>query len=206
MSTLKETFVELIACYKDDDQLTNELWNEIEGSYSNKKRHYHTLDHLDNLLRQLTEVKNDIKEWNTILFSLYYHDVVYNPLKSDNEERSADLAEKKMLQLSVPKLIIENCKAQILATKKHNINQDSDVNFFTDADLSILGSEWHVYSIYFKQVRKEYSIYPDLIYKPGRKKVLHHFLQMERIFKTDYFSSRFELQAKQNLQQELALL
>src|SRR6187402_1637441 len=148
MSPLKETFVELIACYKDDDRLTNDLWNEIEVSYSNKKRHYHTLEHLENLLKQLTEVKNDIKEWNTILFSLFYHDVVYNSLKSDNEERSADLAEKRMLQFSVPKSIVENCKAQIIATKKHGVDPNPDINFFTDADLSILGSDWEVYSTY----------------------------------------------------------
>lgn len=206
MSILKQTFVELISCYKEDDRLTDELWNEIEINYSKKKRHYHTLEHLQNLLNQLSEVKDQIKGWDAVLFSLFYHDVIYNPLKSDNEERSADHAEKRLQKISVPKRIVENCKAQILATKKHGASSDMDVNFFTDADLSILGSDWNLYSAYFKQVRKEYSIYPDLIYNPGRKKVLLHFLQMERIFKTDYFSNKFELQAKQNLQHELILI
>jgi predicted metal-dependent HD superfamily phosphohydrolase len=151
-------------------------------------------------------VKAQIKVWDVVLFSLFYHDVIYNAQKSDNEERSADLAEKRLQQISVPKLMVENCKTQILATKKHVVSSDLDVNIFTDADLSILGSEWSLYSVYFKQVRKEYSIYPDLIYNPGRKKVLLHFLQMERIFKTDYFNSKFELQAKQNLKQELEVL
>ncbi len=203
---LKQTFVELISLYKNDDHLIYELWNEIEINYSKKKRYYHTLEHLENLLKQLAEVKDHIKVWDAVLFSLYYHDVIYNPLKNDNEERSADFAEKRLQQISVPKLIGENCKAQILATKKHGVSSDMDINFFTDADLSILGSEWSLYSVYFRQVRKEYSIYPDLIYNPGRKKVLFHFLQMERIFKTDYFYNKFEVQAKQNLQQELELL
>ncbi len=198
--------MELVSRYNNDNRLTDELWNEIEINYTKKKRHYHTLEHLDNLLKQLSEVKAQIKGWDSVLFSLFYHDVIYNPLKNDNEERSADLAEKRLQQISVSKFIVENCKTQILATKKHAESSDMDINFFTDADLSILGSEWNLYSVYFMQVRKEYSIYPDLIYNPGRKKVLLHFLQMERIFKTDYFNNKFELQAKQNLQQELELL
>jgi predicted metal-dependent HD superfamily phosphohydrolase len=50
------------------------------------------------------------------------------------------------------------------------------------------------------------TIFPDFVYKPGRKKVLLHFLAMERIFKTDYFFHKFELLAKQNLQKELEML
>jgi len=59
---------------------------------------------------------------------------------------------------------------------------------------------------YYKNARKEYAIFPDFVYKPGRKKVLLHFLAMERIFKTDYFFHKFEMQAKQNLQKELEML
>jgi predicted metal-dependent HD superfamily phosphohydrolase len=127
-------------------------------------------------------------------------------LKSDNEEKSAGVAESRMKQVSVPESIIKNCKEQILATKKHLDNSDTDTNYFTDADLSILGQDWNMYSEYYRNVRKEYSIYPDLIYNPGRKKVLKHFLDMERIFKTEYFYSKFEQQAKINIQMELKSL
>ena len=93
-----------------------------------------------------------------------------------------------------------------MATKKHAVSDNSDTNYFTDADLSVLGQPWEIYSTYYKQVRKEYSLFPELIYVPGRKKVLQQFLQMERIFKTDFFYTKFELQAKENLKKELALL
>ena len=96
-----------------------------------------------------------------ILFTLFYHDIVYNSLKSNNEEKSAELAEKRMTQISVSNEIIECCKAQILATKSHVKSTDSDTNYFTDADLSVLGQTWETYSIYYKNVRKEYAIYPD---------------------------------------------
>ncbi len=203
---LKATFIELLTNFTDNDRLTNKLWTEIEKNYSNKKRHYHTLEHLDNLLAQLTEVKNEINDWNTILFTLYYHDIIYSSLKSDNEEKSAELAEKRMKQINLSSQKIELCKKQILATKSHIKSTESDTNYFTDADLSILGQTWETYSLYYKNVRKEYFIYPDLIYNVGRKKVLHHFLSMDSIFKTDFFYNKFEIQAKQNLQKEIELL
>ncbi|HXL55890.1 MAG TPA: hypothetical protein VN958_06525 [Chitinophagaceae bacterium] len=41
------------------------------------------------------------------------------------------------------------------------------------------------------------------MYNEGRKKVLMHFLEMNRIFKTDEFYNQFEKQARENLKREL---
>src|SRR5688500_8542098 len=190
---LHPTFIQLLSQYTEDKNLINELWTEIEANYSDKKRHYHTLSHLQNLLAQLTEVKPAIKNWNVILFTLFYHDIIYNSKKSDNEEKSAELAEKRMVQVGIPKEMIELCKNQILATKSPTSADDPDTNYFTDADLSVLGMDWETYTQYHKGVRKEYAIYPIIIYNPGRKKVINHFLSMERIYKTDYFFNKFEV-------------
>lgn len=206
MSNLKEIFSNLLINYTTNSSLINELWDEVEKNYSGKKRHYHTLQHLENLLITLTEVKSEIQHWESILFTLFYHDIIYTALKSDNEENSALLAEKRMQQLSVSNDIIERCKNQILATKSHSKSTDSDTNYFTDADLSVLGQPWEIYSLYYKNVRKEYAIYPDFIYNPGRKKVIQHFLSMNSIFKTDYFYNQFEKVAKENLMKELSSL
>ncbi len=203
---LKKTYIALVQEYVSDRKQVESLWLEIVTHYSHKKRYYHTLTHLEKLLEELTGVKNDITHWNTILFSLFYHDIIYNPLKQNNEEKSAVYAEKRMKRIDVPQEMIINCKTQILATKHHTQSPDSDTNYFTDADLSILGQDWNTYLEYSQNIRKEYAIYPDIIYRPGRKKVLHHFLQMERIFKTDHFFQKFEKQAKENLQKELTLL
>jgi predicted metal-dependent HD superfamily phosphohydrolase len=206
MSNLKEIFSNLLINYTTNSSLINELWDEVEKNYSGKKRHYHTLQHLENLLITLTEVKSEIQHWESILFTLFYHDIIYTALKSDNEENSALLAEKRIQQLSVSNDIIERCKNQILATKSHSKSTDSDTNYFTDADLSVLGQPWEIYSLYYKNVRKEYAIYPDFIYNPGRKKVIQHFLSMNSIFKTDYFYNQFEKVAKENLMKELSYL
>ncbi|PWK27962.1 hypothetical protein LV89_01369 [Arcicella aurantiaca] len=111
-----------------------------------------------------------------------------------------------MKSIGVPLEMIELCKTQIMATKTHVLSENIDTNFFTDADLSVLGQSWEMYSEYYQNVRKEYAIYPDLIYNAGRKKVLKHFLVMERIFKTDEFYLKFEANARVNLEKELAIL
>lgn len=200
---LKKVFTLLLSHYPAPINLVDELWNEIEKKYSQKHRHYHTLQHLENLLIEITEIKIEVTDWHTTLFSLFYHDIIYNPLKNNNEEKSAAFAVKRLSLLSVPQQIISNCQNQIIATKNHLMSADADTNYFIDADLSILGKPWEIYENYARDVRKEYAIYPAIIYNRGRKNVLSHFIKMDRIFKTKYFFEKYEHQAKQNLLHEL---
>jgi predicted metal-dependent HD superfamily phosphohydrolase len=144
-----------------------------------------------------------IADMEAILFALFYHDAIYNVLKQDNEEKSALLAERRMKEINVPAEIVSKCVAIIRATKLHEQDEDEDINLFTDADLSVLGSDEAGYKAYAASIRKEYSIYPDLVYNAGRKKVLGHFLGMSSIYKTTFFRGRYEEQARANLQREL---
>lgn len=203
---LQKTYVELVTKYTNDADLSSQLWGEIERYHSEKKRFYHTLHHLKHLLSQLSEIKDQIQSWDTVLFTLFYHDVIYDSSKSDNEEQSAKLAEKRMGELSIPTDVIQECFQQILASKSHEVSENNDTNLFTDADLSILGQPWEAYFTYSQNVRKEYGQYPTFLYKKGRKKVLRHFLDMDRIFKTDHFFKRYEQQARANLKKELEFL
>lgn len=200
---LKEVFIQLGYSYQQDEKLALTLWKEIEKSYSSKKRHYHNLSHLSALINELTPCRQMISDWDILLFSIFYHDIVYKVLRSDNEEKSAELAVERLQQLGIEPGRIEKCRQQIIATKSHNDTGDRDTQLFTDADLSILGQSPDVYDAYCKQIRKEYSIYPDIVYNPGRKKVLDHFLKMEKIYKTDWFFSKYETTARLNLQREL---
>ncbi len=203
---LQNTFTEHAQKYTDDTDSIVSIWNEIEKNHTHPKRYYHTLKHLEHLIEQLTLVKDNIEVWDGVLFALYFHDIIYSVTKHKNEEMSSELAAKKLAQLKVPVEIIKKTRRIITATKKHEPNTDNDVNYFTDADLSILGTEPETYKAYCDQIRKEYAIYPDLVYKPGRKKVVQHFLDMEKIFKTEYFEEKYEEQARVNLNEELISL
>lgn len=203
---LQETFLQLLTRHGVTATLAQQWWTEILKHYTSKKRHYHTLTHLQQLLQQLMQVKEQINDWDTVLFALYYHDIIYNTLKQNNEEKSAALAAEKLIAIRYPADKIAVCIAAIRATKAHQQHALNDINLFTDADLCILGASAEAYTIYYKAIRQEYSIYPDFMYNKGRKKVLQHFIEMERIFKTPHFYNLYETQAKENLQKELETL
>lgn len=181
------------------------LWHKIETHYTESNRQYHTLTHLNNLVQQLDLYQQLFDNWDTIIFAIAYHDVIYNSLKRNNEEKSAVFAEKALRTTTFPESEIERCKHLILATKKHEAF-DTQTNFFTDADLSILGAPSEVYQNYTRQIRQEYKFYPDLLYIPGRRKVLQHFLAMSCIFKTEWFAQLYERQARMNIAYELTTL
>lgn len=203
---LKDVFISLASRYSEDLEYISSLWNKIVKNHCKKNRYYHNLIHLDNLFQHLESVKPSIKDWDIVLFALFYHDYIYNVLKQDNEAQSALKVVSVLNSLEIDIKRIQICKHIIIATKGHQISEQSDANYFTDADLSILGSDWETYQRYFKNVRKEYKYYPDFMYNKGRIKVLQHFIDMPRIFKTDYFYKKFEKRAKNNLQQEINLL
>lgn len=180
----------------------NNLVAEVQRAYSHPDRYYHTLEHLDHLVAELKPLQDQFSYWATVVFAIAYHDFVYNSTRKDNEEKSAAVAVKRLKEIAFPEAEVERCKVFILATKKHEaVNREVDL--FTDADLSILGAVPERYHHYAACVRKEYSIYPDLLYKPGRKKVLLHFLEMKQIFKTAAFYEKYEHNARRNLLNEL---
>src|SRR5687768_8523547 len=183
--------------------LADKLWAEIDSNYNMPGRYYHNLVHLDNLTEQLLPIKERIEDWQTLVFSIAYHDIIYDPLRQDNEGKSAALAYDRLTQLKRPADLNERCKQQILSTKRHQLSAEADTNYFTDADLSILGTDKNSYLDYAAQIRKEYSYYPDQLYKPGRKKILAAFLEMKNIFKTKYFRDKYEEQARNNISYEL---
>jgi len=203
---LNQIFKELTGKYTGDHQLIDSLWSEIETCYSDSNRYYHSLSHLQNMYQELSQVKEQIEEWDTILFSSFYHDIVYDVSNGDNEERSAELAKRNLRSISFPDAKINQCYAQIIATKVHIKSGNHDTNLLTDSDLAVLGQEWNVYSDYSQNVRKEYSKYSDKVYNQGRINVLTHFLKMESVFKTEYFIDKYEKKARKNLSEELVLL
>ncbi len=202
---IQQAFLESLANYLTDSEQQHILWREVEKNYTKSSRHYHTLDHLTSMLAELAVHKEKFDNWDTIVFAITYHDVVYDCWKGDNEARSADFAIKRLADVSLPAHLIARCGQLILATK-HHLASDPQTDLFTDADLSILGAAPETYQVYSQQIRREYAIYPDVIYFRGRKKVLTHFLEMPRIYKTDAYSDKYELAAQVNLQAELSQL
>jgi predicted metal-dependent HD superfamily phosphohydrolase len=203
---LKEEFLQNCFLFTQDQNLIKNFWSEIEKKYSEKGRHYHNLEHLENMFSELDSVKDNIENFETIAFSVFYHDVIYDSTSKSNEEKSAEFAKIRLEKLNLDSSLIEKISEQIIATKVHQQSENQDTNYLLDADLTILGKDLETYIDYTEKIRKEYSIYPDFLYKPGRKKVLKHFLELENIFKTEFFREKYEKQARRNIQFEIESL
>lgn len=204
MNNLRTTWNALSARYTNNQELINELYAEIEEKHSPEKRHYHNLAHLEYMAEKAISYKGSLSDFDILLFSIFYHDIVYNISRQDNELKSAQIASERLGKLGLADDRLTKCREQIIATKDHKENTDPDTRYLLDMDLAILGESPDVYKEYTVKIRLEYSIYPDFLYRKGRKKVLQHFLSMDHIFKTEAFQTRYEVQARENLQAELS--
>lgn len=201
---LENGFKDIIKKYNPDPAISIKLWNEIVSNYRGKNRHYHTLEHLRNFYNQLKKCKNLTNDNEVLIIAMIYHDVIYNSIDHKDEERSADLAVERLKSIGYPEAKIAKCKTLILATKAHELSRDADTNYFNDADMTILGLDKGVYEAYVKNVRLEYGNTPQ--FDQGRKRILLHFLSMDRIFKTDFFHKIYEQPARVNIASEISSL
>lgn len=203
---LQERFLHQCLKFISDPQLIDSLWAEITKKYTEKGRHYHNLKHLEKMFSELDAIRDYIADFSDITFSVFYHDIIYDAASKANEEKSAEFAASRLKMLNVDQETVWKVTEQIIATKAHQRSDDPDTNYLLDADLSILGKDRDTYEDYTRKIRKEYAVYPDFLYKPGRKKVLQHFLGLENIFKTGEFRNRYENPAKENMRWEIASL
>lgn len=189
--------------------LVLQLFVEIEAAYGSSDRHYHNLLHIDALLELSNQYQDHLGNKEAVDFSIFYHDIIYKVSRSDNEEKSAEMAAGRLKALTFPSEKISTVAEYIIASKTHTLNaraNENDLAWFLDFDMSILGADWKTYFQYSQEVRKEYMIYPDMLYQPARKQFLQRTLEMPFIFNTNQFSEQYERQARINLQKELSLL
>ena len=175
--------------------------------YSANGRYYHTLQHLTEMLIHIHENSGlAMFDWRkpAMFKAAVYHDIVYDPLGKDNEEKSVEkfleMAKGEDRSAEETDLI----RALILATKNHESDDDLH-NTFIDADLSILGSVPDRFNEYERQIRAEYSMAPDNLYNRGRAEFIEEMLARPKIFLTKG-SAKFEVAARSNLKSLLARL
>jgi len=201
---LQQKFTELLSNIGFTEKSIQTKWVELEKAYSKKSRQYHNLNHLKEMIVEFDTYNAKLKYPNEVLYSIFYHDYIYNSSRKDNELKSAEWAIQILPEnAAIDKKIVFD---MILATKDHQNNGMEDEKWLIDFDLKILSKDWEDYKIYFEQIRKEYRIYPDFLYKPGRKKALEHFLENKFIFQTEVFRNLYETKARENIRIEIDFL
>ena len=201
---LQERHSELLVSIGENTNEIDGLWKNLAKAYSGKSRYYHNLNHLKEMIELFDIYYNNLKNPNEVLYSIFYHDYIYKATRKDNELKSAEHAVAilpDVISLNKPFVFDAIC-----ATKLHQHNEIEDINWLIDFDLKILSKDWEAYQTYCNQIRKEYKIYPNFLYKPGRIKALEHFLEQEFIYKTEVFRNLFDEKAKANIKKEITLL
>src|SRR5438552_3220534 len=95
---------------------------ELVCAYSEPGRHYHTLDHIASLFRQLDQHGDGLVDRSAVELAIFFHDAVYVPTRSDNEAASAALARERLTNLGLPAGLIATVADLILATR-HGMEQ-----------------------------------------------------------------------------------
>ncbi len=199
---LRTRFLNLCQSYGISKHWAAEEFDLIEYNYSKLHKKYHNLTHLEELFKLFDTHKSELNQSNEVAFAIFYHDIIYKIGPSNNEEKSAEMAQRSLLKIDFNPKSIQNIVELILCTKHHSAKSE-DEKWMIDFDLSILGQASEIYQSYAQKIRGEYKQIPSLIYNPGRKKVLKHFLGKDFIFQTDIFREKYEDNAIINLESEL---
>ncbi|WP_394124811.1 HD domain-containing protein [Psychrobacter nivimaris] len=187
------------------------LWQDIVMRYGEPQRAYHTLNHIQQLLVEFENIKQVLSEPHIIALALYYHDVIYDPTRSDNELQSAEFA-TDALGPYLSQEQRQQIHAVIMMTANHQLDtlvdsdKYNDAAYLLDMDLSILGAQWSAYEQYAKAIRQEYAHVADDDYRDGRTAVLQGLLAHPKLYLTDHYYNQLETQARDNIKHELTLL
>jgi len=188
-----------------DLDLPAALFNTLERGYAQGERPYHNLHHVVEVLDWLDQVAAG-PGWDhpqEVLLAALFHDVIYDPLRKDNELRSADLARASIQQhLSACDLDEALVHALIEETARHGAHSHGlsrDAMHFLDADMAILGATPERFAAYDAAIRIEYAAVPDDLYAAGRRAFFEKLQASERIFLSDWFHVRLEEQARANV-------
>ena len=178
----------------------------LSVAYRQPHRHYHTQVHIADCLAHFDALRAFAADPDAIELALWFHDAVYNPYRSDNEQASAAWAVRFLRENEAPVALQDRVQALILATRHDAVATDRDMAILIDIDLSILGSAPNAYDEYRHAVRREYRWVPGILFRRNRRAVLASFLRRERIFLTDHFHASHEARARDNIRAELERL
>lgn len=181
-------------------------FGELAAAYSEPHRHYHTLAHIGACLAALDAYRMLASRPAEIAVALWFHDVVYDTHRDDNEALSGEWAARCLRRCRLADDVIARIEQMILATQHTTSEVTGDTALLLDIDLGILGQPVHVFDRYDADIRREYAWVADDAYRTGRRRVLESFLARPRIYTTDPFHEALDRPARSNLERALGRL
>jgi predicted metal-dependent HD superfamily phosphohydrolase len=153
-----------------------------------KHRHYHNIEHLLDLFQMINrDYSNKLineKTYEKLLITSLFHDVIFDPKQTDNEEKSADFFLSMCLEKN--NTDIQEIKQSILDTKEH-ISSNPLSEKFNAYDMNIVERSFEKLLEWEQGIFKEYEFAGEK-YKPTRIKFLEsltnkYVLNSDNIYK-----------------------
>ncbi len=201
----------------DNDAIRQEF-NRIVVAYGEPHRAYHTAQHINECLDLLDWCIGEISTVSpthavsdpALEMALWYHDVVYQPQRSDNEQCSADQATAFLFAHGVasPERIASliMVTGHLASSKSGKLSVPSELTaWMVDIDLAILAAPPQRFAQYEAQIRQEYAWVPEAVYRAKRQALLTQFLERPTIYQSVVFQQRFEHQAQKNLSSSISI-
>jgi predicted metal-dependent HD superfamily phosphohydrolase len=189
-----------------DSPTSRTEWAALVAAWSEPHRRYHDLAHLAAVLGLVGTLEGSAADPDAVRLAAWYHDVAYEPDRSDNERVSAERARVGLRGL-VPDERVAEVHRLVLLTEGHDPESgDANGAVLCDADLAVLAGPPDAYAAYASAVRAEYGHLTDAEFTAGRIAVLEHLLALPALFRTPDAARRWAEPARANLTAELALL
>jgi predicted metal-dependent HD superfamily phosphohydrolase len=193
------------AALAGDSATSRTEWAAVIGAWSEPHRRYHDLAHLAAVLGLVDQLAASASDPAAVRLAAWYHDIAYDPRRSDNEEVSAARARIGLLGLVDDARRVEVERLVLLTAGHDPAPDDANGAVLCDADLAVLASPAPAYVGYASAVREEYGHLSDAEFTAGRIAVLEHLLALPTLFRTPEARSWTE-PARANLAAELSLL
>ena len=189
-----------------DSPTSRTEWAAVVAAWSEPHRRYHDLAHLAAVLAVVDALAGHADDPDAVRLAAWYHDVVYDPRSTENEQRSAGRARAGLRGL-VPDERIAEVERLVLLTAGHDAApDDADGAVLCDADLAVLASPPGAYAAYASAVREEYAHLSDAEFTAGRIAVLERLLALPALYRLPENAQRWTATARANLTAELTLL
>lgn len=181
--------------------------DNLLARWQEPQRRYHTLTHLTAVLDHVDVLEKYATDPDLVRLAAWFHDAVYLPDRSENEERSARLAERALPEAGLAADQAAEVARLVRLTTTHDpADDDPDGQVLSDADLAILAAPPSAYAAYTAAVREEYGFVPSDAFRAGRAAILRQLLALPRLFRTPYGQAEWEATARYNLAAELEML
>jgi predicted metal-dependent HD superfamily phosphohydrolase len=154
------------------------------------------------------EANGRVADLGAVVAAAFFHDVVYDTTRTDNEAVSSQVARRALEELGWAPARAASVAGLVGATAGHAAiaatGESLDTAVLLAADLAVLASDPASYAEYVVGVRAEYAHVSDAAWRKGRAFVLRGFSERPAIFDPALGLDAWERRARANLAAELA--